>query len=429
MKKWSIFLPLLVLFLWGCGQGQSNTPKDPVSVVLSAGQVGLELEHLQSLIEIFNKENPDIKAQIKDYSGVPQQQLDSIQQVFLAKSSELDVVQIDVIWPGDLAENLIDLRSLQLEQNLIDAHFPATITNNTVDGRLVAMPWFLDAGMMYYRDDLLQKYGLSVPKTWDELEQTSQFIQDKERALGNANFWGFVWQAGTGEGLTCVALELLVSQGAGTIIDASGSVSINNSRALEILNRAKSWIGTISPPEVLTYNGAEGPRKFWETGNALFMRNWPYAFSMGNREESLVKGKFKIAPLPAGASGKGASTLGGWQLGINKFSKYPNEALRLLKFLTSERIQRKRAVESGYYPTIRSLYSDGTLAESSNPIFSQLADVLETTVARPSTWAAPHYNNFSQLFFTKIHLILSNSADAKVVLKELEEELNRLLSL
>ena len=92
-------------------------------------------------------------------------------QIFEAQSPELDVAQIDVIWPGDLAEHFLDLNDYGAS-SVSSAHFPAIVENNTVDGSLVGIPYFTDAGLLYYRTDLLEKYGYSAPPaTWDELEE------------------------------------------------------------------------------------------------------------------------------------------------------------------------------------------------------------------------------------------------------------------
>ncbi len=430
MKQSRILLSAMFVIVLSAAcqkEQKAQISKEPVRIFMTAGQTGSELEHIQGLLERFNRENPDIIAELKDYSAVPQQQLGSITQIFQAGSSELDVIIVDVIWPGDLAEHLVDLQEygISIDQRQF---FPSALANGIVKGRLIALPWFIDAGLLYYRSDLLEKYGRNVPKTWQELTDTAREIQIRERAAGNKDFWGFVWPAGPGEGLTCTALELIVSNGGGTILDSDGKVTVNNPRSAEILATARSWIGDITPPEALTFSSSNNPLTWWKTGNVLFMRNWPYAYAASNQEDSPVRGKFRIAPLPAGASGKGASTLGGWLLGVSRYSLHKAEAVRLVQFLTSREIQQYRAEVAGYYPTIRSLYTDGSLERSGNPIFAQLLDVLDTTVPRPSTQASPNYNAFSQVFFTHISEILSGKVTVQNGLKNAEQALIKVLA-
>lgn len=414
---------LIVLLFLGCKR-ESEVLKKPTRIIMYSGQVGASLEHQQYIIEKFNKENPDIYVELKDFYNVPQEQLAFINQIFSRGSSEIDIIQVDVIWPGDLAVHLIDLNKYSIDTS---DFFSSVIANNTVDGRLVALPWYLDAGLLYYRRDLLAKYGKKVPLTWDELYRTAKDIQTQERKGGNSDFWGFVWQAGNGEGLTCIANEFFVSSSGNPIIASDKSVNIYSKENINILKKAKSWIGDITPYEALSFSGAEGPRRFWQTGNVLFMRNWPYAYNIGNSSDSPVKDLFRIAPLPSGESGNGASTLGGWQLGLSKYSKNPDAAFRVINYMTSYEIQKLRALKFGYYPTLRSLYNDELLLNSENPIFSQLLDVLDTTIARPSTLTAPNYNEFSQLFFTGIHDILSGSIEVSSGLQKLEKEISSMI--
>src|SRR5207245_6018597 len=159
-------------------------------------------------------------------------------------------------------------------------HYPGIIDNHSVRGKLVAMPYFSDFGMLYYRTDLLQKYSLAKPPTtWDELAMQAQKIVDGEKAA-NPTFAGFVFQGKSYEGLTCDALEWIASSGGGTIVDTStNKVTVNNPQAVAILNTDKGWIGTIVPRGV-TSSGEEDARSTFRAGNAAFMRNWPYAYAL-----------------------------------------------------------------------------------------------------------------------------------------------------
>ena len=162
-----------------------------------------------------------------------------------------------------------------------------------------------------------------MPKTWDELTATAQNIQDGERAAGKADLWGFVWQGNAYEGLTCNALEWVKSYGGGQIVEPDGTISINNEKAVEALETAKGWVGTISPEGVLAYQEEEA-RGVWQTGNAVFMRNWPYAYGLGNGDDCAVKGLFDVTTLPVGGEGDtSAATLGGWNVAVSKYSQEP----------------------------------------------------------------------------------------------------------
>ncbi len=181
------------------------------------------------------------------------------------------------------------------------------------------MPWFGDFGMLYYRTDLLEKYGYnSPPKTWDELEQMARAVMQGERA-NRQDFTGFVFQGAAYEGLTCNALEWLASAGGGDIVTPEGEVTVNNPEAIQMLRRAQGWVGTISPRGVRTYQ-EEDARNIFQSGNALFMRNWPYAYAAAQEGNSPVKGKFNVAPLPTNPGQDPVGTVGGWQLGVSQYS-------------------------------------------------------------------------------------------------------------
>ena len=171
------------------------------------------------------------------------------------------------------------------KEDEIKQFFPRIIENNTVGGRLVSIPWFTDAGILYYRTDLLEKYGYKAPpKTWEELTEMAKKIQDGERTAGKGDFQGFVFQGKASESVTCNAIEWIYSFGGGTIVEPDKKVTINNPNAIKALETAKGWVGTISPKGVTTY-GEEEARNVWQAGNAAFMRNWPYAYALGQRSK------------------------------------------------------------------------------------------------------------------------------------------------
>ena len=373
----------------------------------------------------FESMHPNVTINFVTAGEVVEDRLGIYLQIFEAQSSELDVAQIDVIWPGDLAEHFLDLNDFGAG-DVSGAHFPAIVENNTVDGSLVGIPYFTDAGLLYYRTDLLEKYGYSAPPaTWDDLEEMAATIQDGERA-DNPDFDGFVWQGRAYEGLTCDALEWIDSHGGGTIVSPEGEITIFNDNAIAAIERAAGWVGTISPVGVTDY-AEEDARGQWQAGNAAFMRNWPYAYSLGNGDDSPIAGNFAVAALPAGpASDKGSATLGGWQLAVSKYSENPDMAAEFALFMASEESQRQNALITSKIPTIMSLYEDSEVI-GTYPWFSDLLPVFTSAAARPSTATAPQYSATSALFFTAVNSVLIGEKDADEALAELEIELEDLL--
>jgi trehalose/maltose transport system substrate-binding protein len=308
----------------------------------------------------------------------------------------------------------------------INDHFPAIVQNNTVDGALVGIPWFTDAGLLYYRTDLLEKYGLEVPTTWEELEAAAATIQEGERAEGNAEFWGYVWQGNAYEGLTCDAIEWQSSEGGGTIVSPEGEIQVNNAETIAAIERAAAWVGTISPDGVVGYQ-EEDARGLFQQGNAAFMRNWPYAYSLGNADDSAVAGLFDVSPLPAGASGNRAAALGGWQLAVSKYSLNVDAAAALAVYMAGPEVQKERAIVGSYNPTIQSLYEDEDVLAAS-PFFGKLFDVFINATPRPSTITGTKYNEVSVAYFTAVHSVLTGEQDAETAMTLLELDLQDLLA-
>ena len=351
-------------------------------------------------------------------------------QLFEAQSADADVLEIDVIWPGDLAEHLIDFNQYEGVAEDMQAHFPAIVENNTVDGKLVGLPAYTDAGLLYYRTDLLEEYGFDgPPETWTELEEMATTIMEGESA-DNPDFTGFVWQGEAYEGLTCDALEWIASFGGGTIVSPEGEIQVFNDQAIEALERAAGWVGTISPRAVTGFQ-EEDARQIFQNGNAVFMRNWPYAYSLATAEDSVIADSVGIAPLPAGDTegGSPAATLGGWQMAVSKYSANPDVAVDVARYLVSYEVQLKRALEVSNLPTIEAVYEDEQLLNSPVAWFAELLPVFRNAVARPSTATAPNYNEVSRAFFTAVHDVLTGATDAETAMDELEINLEELTGL
>ncbi len=404
-----------------CGTDQD------VTVVVGTDTVGTQKELMLEAYATFMAACPNVTIQPLDLPESATDRYNLYLQFFEAQSSDIDVMLIDVIWPGDLAEHLVDLAPY-MEQEVIDSHFPAIIENNTVNGALVGIPFYTDAGLLYYRTDLLEKYGFTAaPTTWQELTDMATVIQEGERAEGNTEFWGYVWQGNSYEGLTCDALEWQWSSSDTRIVNPeTGEIEVTNEAWLAQLELAASWVDTISPPGVTGYQEEEA-RAVWQQGNAAFMRNWPYAFSLGNAEDSPIAGLFDATVLPSGDAGHGAATLGGWQIAVSKYSQNVDAAAAVAVFMTSAEQQKHRAIVGSYNPTIASIYEDAEVLEAT-PIFGSLYDVFVSTVARPSTITSPNYNAVSTLYFNAVHSVLTGEQDAATAMELFALDLEELLA-
>ncbi|WP_082511757.1 ABC transporter substrate-binding protein [Devosia sp. Leaf420] len=388
-----------------------------------SGDTGNGLAFLRSQLDKFEQQTGN-KVTVVPMPSSTTDQFGQYRLWLAAGNADIDVYQTDVIWAPQLAEHFTDLTEAM--KDVVGNHFPSIIESQTVDGKLVAMPAFTDAPALYYRKDLLEKYGKSVPTTWTELEATAKEIMDAERGAGAAELWGFVFQGNAYEGLTCDALEWVVSNGGGQIIEADGTISINNEQAAAAIDRAAGWVGTIAPDGVLAYMEEES-RGVWQLGNAVFMRNWPYAYALSNGEDSAVKGKFDVAPLPAGdgEGGRSAATLGGWNMAVSKYSPDQEAAIELVKYLASEEVQKERAINQSNLPTIPALYEDKDVLAAS-PFMANWKAIFEQAVPRPSAPTKTNYNEVSSMFWSAVHETLSGNGTAAENLELLEADLNDL---
>ena len=365
----------ILMGLSGCGdQKKISQSKDKDTVVITCGMVAHEYAACKKGVSRWIQKTGK-KAQVVPAPNGSNERLTLFQQHLAAGASDIDIYQVDMVWPGLLSRHMIDLNPY-LSKTQRKQYLPQLLKNNTVNGKLVSLPWFLNVGLLYYRKDLLEKYGVDVPKTWEELEKTSQSIQDAEKKVGNPDLWGYVFQGKAYEGLTCNAIEWIASYPkGGSIVELDGQVSINNPEAIYITNKVASWIGTISPKGVLNYE-QEDCRGIFQLGKAIFMRNWPYAWVVLNNPDSPVAGQVGITILPKGGpEGHSSSVLGGWNLAVSKYSERQKDAIDLVLFLTSKDEQRRRALEHGYYPTMQSLYAESKIKKLS-PVTSLMIDVL-----------------------------------------------------
>lgn len=385
-----------------------------VNVTLSCASVGSEGEFCRAGAQRWAKQSGNTVT-IHNISDNTDKKLKELQRISKEKSSAIDVFQLDVVWAGLFADDLVDLSS-RLPANELSNYLLPARSAVTVNGKLVALPWFLDVGLLYYRKDLLKKYGFqNPPETWNSLVYMAKTIQQGEQKT-NPKFSGYVWQGKNYEGLMCNALEWVAAYGGGTILDRSGKTTINNSKAAQALTFAKTLL-PVSPKDILTFD-EEKARAQFQSGNAAFMRNWSYAWALGQADDSRVKDLVGIVSLPDGGAGR-ASVLGGWNLGINKYSKQPDAALSLIRYLTGAEEQRIRALEGAYNPTQTKLYSDAEV-KAQLPFLDQIFSRTTTTVARPASQGREKYPEISKLFTDNVTQVLRGTVTPSTAVQSME---------
>lgn len=421
-QRFLIFVCLLFPFS-GCQRSAAPAPDVTITVI---DQSWLDKEYQDRRTEEisgFTRET-GIHVRVLPSSEAPVEQLSTWLSLLGSEAKIPDVYAVDVIWPKILADNLIDLKAYVPAEE-IAAHAPDLVANDTVDGRVIALPYHIDIGLLYYRTDLLHRYGFrDPPKTWDELEAMSRRIQAGERAKGRKNFWGFIWQGAPTEALTCNALEWQESQGGGGIIE-NGRITVNNPETIQAWERAARWIGSISPPGVVAYQEWD-TLNVWRAGGAAFMRSWsdwlgPYLWARSETPGAETN-NYDVAPLPAGRAGS-IGAFGGHSYGVSKYSAHTQEAVMFVRYLCRRDVELRRLRTYSGVPTIPQLGQDpGVLAAT--PYLTTVQKAYDRGFAvRPSTETGKNYPAVSRAYFEAVHSVLTGQSTAAKAAADLQEQL------
>ena len=357
---------------------------------------------------------------------VPETTLDQLElsrRLLKQAGSGPDVLNIDVIWPGVLEPDLVDLRHELADE--ISSLDPQLLQGYTANGKLVAIPYTVQVGVLQYRSDLLREYGYQhPPKTWDELETMAAKIQAGERAKGKKDFWGYVWQGAAAEALSCNAIEWQAAQGGGRIIESNRTVSVNNPAAVRSWQRAKRWIGWISPPSVLAYQELDSINAF-DQGEAAFVRVWGGAsitrvglFRQVHWRNSLAPSKAGYTSIPGGPLGW-AGTLGGSGLAVSQHSSHRKDAIELIRFLIRAQIHSNQVEESA----VVNQSDIQSLPSVSNANRNPEEAVRARLVIRPSTETGSQYEQIARAYMDAVHSVLAGEKPAPQAAAALEKKL------
>ena len=423
-------LAIAAIVLAGCGWREAPHPAPASPVTLSYFRLGWsqpdELPAAERLSQAFTQQTG---VRIK-HPPVPEtslSQLDLSRKLLREGSTPPDVFGVDVIWSGALESEFLDLRPY-FAKELADMD-PQLVSGFSVGERLVAVPYQAQVGVLEYRVDLLRDYGYTrPPRTWDELETMATKIQAGERAKGKHEFWGYVWQGAPAESLTCNGLEWQAAEGGGHIIEGDHTISVNNPAVVRAWERAKKWIGWISPPSVVEYRELDSMNMF-DSGLAAFSRNWGGATHGAvvkgvdqsrqvHWRESLLSGRVGYAGIPGGPGGR-FGTLGGSGLAVSRHSSHSREAIEFIRFLLREQ-GRSGENQVGNVPAIAELHDLPLVLDAS-------AEMNKSgIVARPSNTAGPSYELATRAYIAAVHSVLTGRKAAPQAAADLERELMKI---
>ncbi len=336
------------------------------------------------------------------------------------RSDASTLISMDIVWPAQFALNqwTVPIQD-RWPADERTKYLSGPIQGCTFDGRIWAVPVRTDAGVIYYRKDLLAV----PPTTWDELSTMARQI----RSSGQARY-GYLWQGAQYEGLVCNFVEVLYGYG-GTVLDPHDpqKVTIASPEAVEALTAMVEWVDGISPAGVTDYKENDAANA-WLTGDAAFMRNWPYVYSLATTPaESRVISKTAMHPmLHDGTNRVGHSAIGGWQLGINAFSHADkvDAAWRFIQYMIGADTQKILALDASYASTLKSIYTD-TEVLAKNPLFRQLGPILQTALPRP---VSPLYPDLSNAIQVRIHQALTRRSKPADAIRALDADLRSIVS-
>jgi ABC-type glycerol-3-phosphate transport system substrate-binding protein len=387
----------------------------PGSLVFAGSAVGREGEILRRQLATFEARHPDLHVEIRSVPDAADQQHQLYVQWLNAHASEPDVLQLDVIATPEFAAAgwILPLDNFHPATN---EFFPATIEANRWKGSLFALPWFVDVGMLYWRTDLLD----AAPSTFDGFSTAVSRAQ-RDHSLP----FGFVWSGARYEGLVTVFLEYLHGFG-GRFLNAAGRVAVDSDAGIRALTALGDSIyrDRTSPPDVLAWQ-EEQTRFAFQSGRAVAMRNWPYAYPLlADPTASRVAGRFAVGLMPHASGGTSIATLGGQQLAINARSQHPGAAYAFVEYLTSPEQMLERARIAGEYPARPALFDRRELAALGAPP-DQIRRIIEHAVPRPVT---PVYAELSELLQVHLHRALTRQEEPAAALHNASGEMNDLLA-
>jgi multiple sugar transport system substrate-binding protein len=407
---------VLLVATIACGTfAACNSTGETPRLTFSASGLGAEADVVRTQLRRFAEAHPGVSVELRVTPDAADQRHQLYVQWLNARASDPDVLQLDIVWTAEFA-GAGWIAPLAVTDSEVADFFPAAIAANRWRGRLYALPWFVDIGLLYWRTDLLER----APSTLAELRDTARRAVDS-----GTTRWGLAWQGARYEGLITVFVEHLGAFGGG-ILNEDGEVIVDRPEAVRALTFMRDAIASaVVPLSALTWQ-EEQVRFAFQNGQVAFMRNWPYAWALVNGEAaSQVAGRISVAPFPAAETGRPSAALGGAQLAINASTDQPELARELVTYLTAPEQMLERARVAAQLPSRRSLYDSDALAEALPLPVAQVRAALDAAVSRPVT---PVYSELSELLQIRLHRALSGQQDPAEALRLAADDIRSLLA-
>jgi multiple sugar transport system substrate-binding protein len=374
---------------------------------------------LTPIVKAFEQQNPNIRIELVEGPNATNLVEDLYTSAFLLGESPYDLVNMDVVWTPKFAAAgwLMDLSDRVTSQDL-SRFSPVDVEGSRYDGKLYRLPMRSDVGLLYYRKDLLDEAGLQPPETFDDLMKASKTLQQQGKVP-----WGYVWQGRQYEGAVAMFVEVLKGFGGYWINPKTEEIGLDQPEAVQAINFLKSTMSEgVSPPGVTTYV-EEDTRRFFQGGQAAFLRSWPYVWTLANAEDSKLKGKVGIQPMVHAPGQESGACLGGWGLGISKSTAHAQEAWKAVQFFSSVEPLRDFILKEGYTPSIRQFFNDPAIVAKYNH-FPAMREVVDNAVLRPPI---AQYAQASDILQRYLSAALTNRMSPEDAMQRAAGETRRLL--
>jgi trehalose/maltose transport system substrate-binding protein len=389
--SWRLAFLLTAVLAGAAGCGPEAPPTGPVTLVFKHARILGPADPVPRLLAEFEAQHPGVRVRAEALPWNADEQRQFFVINLEGGRPGFDVMMLDIVWVPEFARAgwLLDLTP-HLAPEELAAHFPSAVEAARYEGRTWALPWLMNVGLLYYRRDLLDSYGLRPPETYDDLVAQIERVRAGE---GSRHLHGFLWQGKQYEGLVVNVLEALWASGT-ELLGPDGQVLPDSERAAEALAFLRMLIRTGLSPAWVTAADEELTRRPFGQGEALFLRNWPYAMDLFEQPDSPVRGKVGITPLPRHGDGRrGAGATGGAHLAVHRGTRQPAAAIALVHFLAGERAQKAMALSAALNPTWMSLYGDPDVVRA-HPWMPEVRALMMEGRARPVT---PYYLMMSTL--------------------------------
>jgi multiple sugar transport system substrate-binding protein len=374
----------------GSGSGSAATSGGKTTITFASAKFFAQ-ESIGQVVEAYNNSQKLVNVQFQELP-TPSQSTEVHQQLvqsLSARDGSIDVFTGDIIWISEFAgAGWSAPLDSYFGPSVRAQYFPGVIDACTYSGAMHALPWYLDAGMLYYRKDLLQAAGIAVPTTWSELVTGAQKLVGAGKVSD-----GFNWQAKQAEVLVCDLVEFIGSNGGSILAPDGKTVTIAEPSTVQAVQFMVDTFNKdkITPKAVLSWDEVPSELPFLG-GKAAFLRNWSFVWSDAqNKSSSSVAGKVGVTPLPAFPGGKSAACLGGYQFGMNASSTKKSAAIDFLTWMSSPATQLRWATQLGLAPSRPSVYEQPALAKA-DPFMVSLRDIFTGGTPRPKT---PKYSQIS----------------------------------